>query len=213
MPLLKTRPYMPLLPTMNGVELRHIPGTVGYAVGDDGSVWTCRAGRTKNGLQLFRKSWRPLKAIINGEGYPMVGLSPQKKAKKWAPSPMYLVHRLVLEAFHGPCPEDMEGCHNNGDRRDCRLANLRWDTREANHRDKLRHAAPRVKISPDDASMMVKLIDYLSLVDIGMLYDVTPARVSKMIRPFIGSRNLRGRLLPPHQGIRKHDRQKRGHQM
>lgn len=49
------------------------------------------------------------------------------------------VHRLVLEAFVGPCPEGMEGCHNNGDRKDAQLANLRWDTRSANALDRVKH--------------------------------------------------------------------------
>lgn len=50
-----------------------------------------------------------------------------------------LIHRAVLEAFVGPCPEDMQGCHNNGDRGDNRLENLRWDTASNNSRDKLAH--------------------------------------------------------------------------
>lgn len=50
-----------------------------------------------------------------------------------------LVHRLVLEAFVGPCPDGMECCHNNGDGSDNRVENLRWDTRKSNHRDSMRH--------------------------------------------------------------------------
>lgn len=42
------------------------------------------------------------------------------------------VHRLVLDAFVGPCPDGMEGCHNNGNPADNRVENLRWDTRSAN---------------------------------------------------------------------------------
>ena len=49
------------------------------------------------------------------------------------------VHRLVLEAFVGPCPPGMECCHNNGDRADNRLENLRWDTSSANRHDSIRH--------------------------------------------------------------------------
>lgn len=39
-----------------------------------------------------------------------------------------LVHRLVLEAFRGPCPEGMECSHINGHSRDNRLSNLEWTT-------------------------------------------------------------------------------------
>ena len=49
------------------------------------------------------------------------------------------VHRLVLMTFVGPCPEGMEGCHNNGDASDNRLENLRWDTPSENMYDKGRH--------------------------------------------------------------------------
>lgn len=49
------------------------------------------------------------------------------------------VHRLVLDAFVGPCPDGMEACHHNGVRTDARLANLRWDTRKGNRADAVRH--------------------------------------------------------------------------
>jgi hypothetical protein len=49
------------------------------------------------------------------------------------------VHRLVLEAFVGPCPEGMVGCHNDGDPLNNRLDNLRWDTPSNNERDKWVH--------------------------------------------------------------------------
>ncbi len=49
------------------------------------------------------------------------------------------VHRLVLEAFVGPCPPGMEGCHNNGDPWDNQLSNLRWDTHKNNMADAMSH--------------------------------------------------------------------------
>lgn len=45
------------------------------------------------------------------------------------------VHRLVALAFLGPCPDGMEVCHINGDHKDNRLSNLRYDTHSANQRD------------------------------------------------------------------------------
>jgi|688.fasta_scaffold962742_2 hypothetical protein len=45
------------------------------------------------------------------------------------------VHRLVLEAFIGPCPSGMVACHWNDDSTDNRLENLRWDTPLANAQD------------------------------------------------------------------------------
>lgn len=52
---------------------------------------------------------------------------------------MRQIHRLVLEAFVGPCPPGLECCHNDGDRTNNRLENLRWDTRSANQLDAVVH--------------------------------------------------------------------------
>lgn len=49
------------------------------------------------------------------------------------------VHRLVLEAFVGPCPPKMECRHKNGKRHDNRLTNLRWGTRKDNCADAKSH--------------------------------------------------------------------------
>lgn len=49
------------------------------------------------------------------------------------------VHALVLEAFVGPRPSGLEGCHNNGDPSDNNVSNLRWDSRSSNLRDAVRH--------------------------------------------------------------------------
>ncbi len=59
--------------------------------------------------------------------------------------PSKLVHRLVLEAFIGQCPDGMECCHNNGVRNDNRLSNLRWDTTSANMFDKQRHGTDHMR--------------------------------------------------------------------
>lgn len=49
------------------------------------------------------------------------------------------IHRLVLEAFIGPCPLGMVACHNNGNAYDNKLSNLRWDTPRNNAIDTIRH--------------------------------------------------------------------------
>ena len=70
----------------------------------------------------------------------LVSLSRQFQSKR--------LHRLVLEAFVGPCPEGMEGCHNDGDATNNVANNLRWDTYEANREDMRRHGtmvAPPVR--------------------------------------------------------------------
>lgn len=49
------------------------------------------------------------------------------------------VHVLVLEAFVGPRPDGLQGCHWNDIKTDNRLENLRWDTASANMHDKVRN--------------------------------------------------------------------------
>ena len=52
---------------------------------------------------------------------------------------LYKVHRLVLEAFVGPCPEGQEARHLDGDRLNNALENLAWGTRSENAQDRTVH--------------------------------------------------------------------------
>lgn len=49
------------------------------------------------------------------------------------------VHRVVLAAFVGPCPEGSETCHNDGDGTNNSLSNLRWDDHSSNMYDRVKH--------------------------------------------------------------------------
>jgi hypothetical protein len=49
------------------------------------------------------------------------------------------VHHLVLEAFVGPRPKGMHGCHEDRCVANNALSNLRWDTPKGNAADKVRH--------------------------------------------------------------------------
>jgi len=53
-------------------------------------------------------------------------------------------HCVVARTFLGPRPEGLDVCHNDGDPANNRPANLRYDTRTANHADKVQHGtAPK----------------------------------------------------------------------
>lgn len=69
----------------------------------------------------------------NPAGYLTVHLSRQNKART------HLVHNLVMLAFAGARPSGMVICHNDGDKNNCALSNLRYDTGSANEKDKKRH--------------------------------------------------------------------------
>jgi hypothetical protein len=86
---------------------------------------------SKDGEISFRKEnrWVRLREYENEKGYLRVNIARENKR----------VHRLVLEAFRGPCPEGMEACHKNGKPWDNRLENLRWGTPKSNANDKKTH--------------------------------------------------------------------------
>lgn len=103
--------------------LRLIKDAPGYAVTDDGRVWSYK-GDDLDGHELKTRARGP---------YRMVTLSVDGK-------PLYrLVHRLVLEGFVGPCPEGCEARHLNGDGADNRLDNLQWGTPAENAADQAQH--------------------------------------------------------------------------
>lgn len=63
------------------------------------------------------------------------------------------VHRILLEAFVGPCPKGMESCHGDGNRANNALSNLRYGTKLENGRDKVLHGTSR----PGSKSYLAKL--------------------------------------------------------
>lgn len=113
-----------------GTELRPIPGVVGYAAGSDGRIYSFRA--PGNSRWRYQTNPRPLSGAKGRESYLRVNLL-------WRGSKTRLVHRLVCEAFHGPCPAGMECSHLNGDPNDNRPQNLAWESSAENNRRKHDH--------------------------------------------------------------------------
>lgn len=79
-----------------------------------------------------RHRGRILKQVLQSCGYYGVTLCDGRKRN-------LLTHALVLEAFVGPRPPGMQGCHFDDDHANNNLANLRWDTPAANSRDLIRN--------------------------------------------------------------------------
>lgn len=95
-----------------------------YLVSKHGQVYSTINGKKK----------KLLKSHVSKNGYAIISLkSNQGKRKR------FTVHKLVLTAFVGRRPKKHDACHNNGNRSDNRLSNLRWDTRKGNFSDKLKH--------------------------------------------------------------------------
>ncbi len=107
------------------MQWRSVVGYGGrYEVSDCGVVRSIPRPRATGGVL----------SVALRDGYPSVHLQNGKNNRK-----MLLVHRLVLEAFIGPCPAGLEAAHLNGVRTDCRLSNLAWVSRKENHSHKERH--------------------------------------------------------------------------
>lgn len=109
--------------------------------GFEGYYQVSNLGRVRSTGKVVIKSSRRgryYKSICKGkvlrltptkQGYLVVGLGDVGKSRA------FHVHRLVLEAFVGPCPEGMECRHLNDNKIDNKLVNLKWGTREENVAD------------------------------------------------------------------------------
>lgn len=115
-------------------EWRHIPGYEGrYEVSTLGNVRSLpRRTLGKRGVWTTVKG-KTLTLFTNPAGYKQVTLY-----LNGAPRPS-AVHRLVLEAFVGPCPKDSMALHWDDDKSNNYLSNLRWGTRSENSEDSVRN--------------------------------------------------------------------------
>lgn len=121
-----------------------MPGWPGYEVSDLGrfvSFWTVGSRR------WIGTEPRIIEGSVMPNGYRrlmLVRCDPKERRYEGA-------HVLVLEAFVGPRPEAMDACHNDGNRLNNRLDNLRWDTRSSNATDSVFHGTSYLtKLTEDD---------------------------------------------------------------
>ena len=110
-------------------------------VGYEGTYEVSNQGRVRSVDRIVefadghsrRYRGRVIKQSVNGGGYPVLGLWRGGRGEGAR------VHRLVLAAFVGPCPEGEEVRHRNRIKTDVRLANLEYGTRAENEVDKITH--------------------------------------------------------------------------
>jgi hypothetical protein len=109
-----------------GEEWRPVPSFPGYEVSNRGRVRSLKhRWGVRNTPKILSVRIRPdgrsdVKVCLNG--------------KECRP----LVHRLVLEAFVGPCPAGLECLHIDGNPQNFSPDNLRWGTRSENMYDQTR---------------------------------------------------------------------------
>ncbi len=106
---------------------KEIPGMAGFAVSTIGEIFTRKA----KGTGKLTDSWRS-RGYGHSAGNGYLGFWLGNGRREY-------VHRAVMLAFVGPCPGGHEVCHCDGDRRNNKLSNLRYDTHENNCRDTIKH--------------------------------------------------------------------------
>jgi hypothetical protein len=150
------------------MDRREVIGFPGYLIYEDGRVWSFSFGGK------FLKS-KPI------NGYNQYGLSSGGKQY------FRLAHRLVLEAFVGPCPEGMECRHLDGDTQNNHVSNLRWGTKKENYEDKRLHGTDNAgEIMAVRSSRDVKEIGDLvrrglySQSELARLYGVSKQQISSI---------------------------------
>ena len=115
------------------VTYKNVHGFEGYRVGDDGSVWSCRY-RGKVTDKWFQMKIRQ----SNPKEYLRIPLYVDRVPKS------FLVHRLIKMVFDGPPDGKLDVAHNDGNRHNNCLSNLRYATRKENNMDKIAHGtSPR----------------------------------------------------------------------
>lgn len=113
---------------------RPVPEWVGYyEVSDDGEVRSVGRSGIGDSGRTYTMKGRTLRTSVTPKGYHMVTFTRPGVRRTYA------VHRLVGEAFLGPLPEGLQTCHNDGDKGNNAVGNLRYDTQAANELDKRRH--------------------------------------------------------------------------
>lgn len=124
-------------------DIRPIRGWDGCFITSDGRIF--RNGKEK-------------KLSISRVGYKVVSFSRNNKTHT------FYLHRLLLDAFVGPCPDGCEALHGNGERLDNRIENLRWGTRAENVADAIRHGTATIGSKNKQAKLRQS--------DIGWIHDM-----------------------------------------
>jgi len=109
---------------------KDVPGYPGYQVSNFGNVKSY-SNYGHKGISKFNDLPHMLRpSIVRGRRVVVLFNEFGKKQFK--------IYRLVLLAFIGPCPPEMQACHYNGNSFDDKLTNLRWGTSLENKKDNYR---------------------------------------------------------------------------
>ncbi len=152
---------MPMLFAEKLIEVwRDVGGYEGiYQVSSRGRVKSMartRIGRAGKPVRVFEKIMK--QSPKNPKIHPRVELYKCDTYKT------FCVHRLVLQAFVGPCPLGKQCCHNDGNPRNNLLENLRWDTPASNQADRVKHGTDMRGEKHPNTKLNVKAVREVKLM-------------------------------------------------
>ena len=117
--------------------MKPVPSCPGYFADEHGNIW-------RNGTRR--------KFQDNGHGYLKLKVSVNNK--QWD----QYAHRMICEAYHGPCPEGLECRHLDGNRQNNAPSNLEWTDKLTNESDKKRHGTLTVGSFNGQATLTADIV-------------------------------------------------------
>lgn len=156
--------------TKNKLFWKDVVGYEGlYLISNHGIVRSIPRRTTGGGI---------LKRLKQSSGHLFVGLSKNGKEKH------HRIGRLVLEAFVGPCPDNMECCHNDGNPDNDHISNLRWDTHKSNMADMKIHGTfslPPVHFGSDNNNAKLNAQDIITIRKL-LMNNIKIAKIAKLFK-------------------------------
>lgn len=147
------------IPPQDSKEILSCPS---YFITVDGKIWSTKSGKY-------------LKPHLSSDGHWLIELFGRTK----------LLHRLILEAWKGPCPSGLVGCHNDGNPNNNHIDNLRWDTRSSNVIDAVKLGThTNVKLTDFEVLGIIRLWEtqQFSAIQIAEKYNINRNSVYSYIK-------------------------------
>lgn len=86
------------------------------------------------------------------------GRYPQVRLYEGGRGVVLMVHKLVALTFMGPRSDDLQVCHNDGNKMNNGVDNLRYDTLAANQADRLRHGTDMLGEKSSNAKITASIV-------------------------------------------------------
>ena len=167
---------------MSNEVWRQIDGYPNHEISNLGRV---RSFASPNGIGPRRSRPLIMKPRIRSDGY--VDICLRRNGEKRT----YSVHGLVATHFIGPRPEGAEVCHNDGNRQNNRLDNLRYGTPKENCADRAKHGNQArfvgeenagAKLTAEGVIKIRQLINAHTQAHVAKMYEIRPQTVSKIVK-------------------------------